>query len=73
MVEADIQGFFDPMAHDGLLEMLRLRLDERAFLGLIRQGLKAGIRETDGRVIHPDTGVPQGGVVSPVSANVYLH
>ena len=61
------------MDHDWLLEMLRLRIDDRAFVGLIRKWLKAGILETDGRVIHPDTGVPQGGVVSPVLANVYWH
>jgi RNA-directed DNA polymerase len=73
VVEADIRGFFDHMDHDWLLEMLRLRIDDRAFVGLIRKWLKAGILETDGRVIHPDTGVPQGGVVSPVLANVYLH
>ena len=72
-MEADIQGFFDHMDHDWLLKMLRLRIDDRAFLGLIRKWLKAGILETDGRVIHPDTGTPQGGVVSPVLANVYLH
>ena len=72
VVEADIQGFFDHMDHDWLLKMLRLRIDDRAFLGLIRKWLKAGILETDGRVIHPDTGVPQGGVVSPGLANVYL-
>ncbi len=53
--------------------MLRLRIDDRAFLGLIRKWLKAGILETDGRVLHPDTGTPQGGVVSPVLATVYLH
>jgi hypothetical protein len=46
---------------------------DRAFLGLIRQWLKAGILETDGAVMHPETGTPQGGVVSPVLANVYLH
>jgi RNA-directed DNA polymerase len=72
VVEADIRGFFDHMDHDWLLKMLQLRIDDRAFLGLIRKGLKAGILETDGRVIHPDTGVPQGGVVSPVLANAYL-
>jgi group II intron reverse transcriptase/maturase len=73
VVEADIQGFFDHMDHGWLLEMLRLRIDDRAFLGLIRKWLKAGILETEGRVIHPDTGTPQGGVVSPVLANVYVH
>jgi hypothetical protein len=53
--------------------MLRLRIDDRAFLGLIRKWLKAGILETDGKAIHPDTGTPQGGVVSPVLSNVFLH
>lgn len=61
------------MDHDKLLEMLRLRIDDRAFLGLIRKWLKAGVLETDGQVIHPQTGSPQGGIVSPVLANVYLH
>jgi len=73
VVEADIRGFFDHMDHDWLLEMLSLRIDDRAFLHLIRKWLKAGILETDGQIIHLDTGTPQGGVVSPVLANVYLH
>jgi RNA-directed DNA polymerase len=73
VVEADIKGFFDNMDHDWLLKMLSQRIDDRAFLGLIRKWLKAGILETDGKVINPDTGTPQGGVVSPVLANVYLH
>jgi retron-type reverse transcriptase len=46
MVEADIRGFFDHMDHGWLLDMLRLRIDDRAFLGLIRKWLKAGILET---------------------------
>jgi len=73
VVEADIKGFFTNMDHDWLLKMLGLRIDDSAFLGLIEKWLKAGILETDGRVIHPDTGTPQGGVISPVLANVYLH
>jgi len=73
LVEADVKGFFDNMDHDWLLRMLRLRIDDRAFLNLIRKWLKAGILETDGQVIHPDTGTPQGGNISPVLANVYLH
>ena len=73
VVEADIKGFFDHMGHEWLWEMLSVRIDDRAFLGLIRKWLKAGILETDGKVIHPDTGTPQGGVISPVLANVYLH
>jgi len=73
VVEADVKGFFDHMDHDWLLKMLSLRVDDQAFLGLIRKWLKAGILETDGEVIHPETGTPQGGIVSPVLANVYLH
>ena len=73
VVEADIRGFFDHMDHDWLLRMLEQRIDDRAFLGLIRKWLKAGILETDGKVIHPETGTPQGGIVSPVLANIYLH
>jgi group II intron reverse transcriptase/maturase len=65
LVEADIQGFFDPMDHAWLLDMLRVRIDDRAFLKLIRKWLKAGMLETDGQVIHPETGTPQGGTVSP--------
>jgi RNA-directed DNA polymerase len=73
VVEADIKGFFDHMDHDWLLKMLRLRIDDRAFLNLIHKWLKAGILETDGQVVYPDTGTPQGGSVSPVLANIYLH
>ena len=49
------------------------RIDDRPFLGLIRRWLKAGILATDGRIVRPEEGTPQGGVVSPVLANVYLH
>lgn len=73
VVEADIRGFFEQMDHDWVLKMLGERIDDRAFLGLIRKWLKAGILDTDGAVLHPDTGTPQGGIVSPVLANAYLH
>ncbi len=71
LVEVDVKGFFDHIDHDWLLDMLRVRIDDRAFLNLIRKWLKAGILETDGQVVHPNTGTPQGGVISPVLANVY--
>ena len=61
------------MDHTGLLDILRLRIDDRAFLRLIHQWLKAGILDPDGQVVHPETGAPQGGPGSPVLANVYLH
>jgi len=71
--EADIQGFFEPMDPPGLLDMWRRRLDDQAVLHLIRQGLKAGMLDTDGQVVHPETGTPQGGTVSPVLAHGSLH
>jgi group II intron reverse transcriptase/maturase len=73
IVEADIKGFFDNIEHDWLLKMLEIRIDDKAFLNLIRKWLKAGVLDTDGRVISPETGTPQGGIISPVLANVYLH
>lgn len=73
LVEADIRGFFDQLDHDWLLKMLSLRIDDRAFLQLIRKWLKAGVLETDGQVLHPGAGTPQGGIISPVLANLYLH
>lgn len=73
IVEADIKGFFDHIDHEWLLRMLRQRIDDAAFVNLIRKWLKAGILDTDGKIIDPETGTPQGGIVSPVLANVYLH
>ena len=73
VVEADIKGFFDHLQWPWLMQMLEQRIQDGAFLGLIRKWLRAGILEEDGQVIHPQTGTPQGGVVSPVLANVYLH
>lgn len=73
IVEADIKGFFDNLDHEWLLKMLRRRIQDEAFIGLIRKWLKAGVLEPEGEVIHPVTGSPQGGIVSPILANVYLH
>ena len=73
IVDADIKGFFDNLNHDWLIRMLSERIKDRSFLGLIRKWLKAGILEEDGKVIYPVTGTPQGGTVSAVLANIYLH
>ena len=73
VVEADIKGFFDNLRWEWLERMLEQRIDDGAFLNLIRKWLRAGILEEDGKVIHPQTGTPQGGVISPVLANIYLH
>jgi len=74
VVDIDIKGFFDNIDHDWMIRMLEERIDDKAFLRLIRKWLKAGILEEDGRtVVRPGSGTPQGGIVSPVLANVYLH
>jgi RNA-directed DNA polymerase len=73
LVEADISGYFDNIDHTWLLKMLAERVDDKSFLWLIEKWLKAGVLETDGKVVHPVTGTPQGGIVSPILANIYLH
>lgn len=73
LVEADIRGFFDNIDHEKLIELLELRIDDQPFLRLIRKWLKAGILEPDGAVKYPEKGSPQGGIVSPILANIYLH
>jgi len=66
-----MHGVFDPRDQDWRLQRRRVRSDDRACLGLLRQWRNAGILETEGRVRHPETGTPQGGVGSPVLAHVY--
>jgi len=73
LVEADIKGFFDNLSHQWLMRMLAERIDDEPFLRLIRKWLKAGVLDTDGQVLRPESGTPQGGIISPVLANVYLH
>jgi RNA-directed DNA polymerase len=73
VVEIDIKGFFDQIDHDKLMQMLELRIEDRPFLRLIWKWLKAGVLEEGGKVIHPDTGCPQGSSIAPVLANIYLH
>ena len=73
VVEVDIKGFFDHLQWEWLERMLGQRISDEALLNLIRKWLRAGILEEDGKVTHPQTGTPQGGVISPVLANIYLH
>ena len=73
VVEADLKGCFDTRDHEWLVRMVAERLEDRAFLGLIRKGLRAGILDLTRAILHPGTGTPQGGVGSPVLSNVYLH
>jgi group II intron reverse transcriptase/maturase len=73
ILDADLQGFFDHIDHQWLLKMLEERIDDKPLIQLIAKWLKAGILSTDGKVLHPVTGTPQGGIVSPILANIYLH
>ncbi|WP_185231675.1 group II intron reverse transcriptase/maturase [Teredinibacter franksiae] len=73
VVEADIKGFFDNIDHEWLMRMLKQRIEDKALLNLINQWLKARIKSPEGVFEKPASGSPQGGVISPVLANIYLH
>lgn len=72
VVEADIKGFFDHLGHTHLMDFLRRRIADPNVLRLIERFLKAGVME-DGAVAAGREGAPQGALVSPVLANIYLH
>ena len=72
VVDADIQSYFDTIDQGKLMAMVSKRISDRRVLKVIRQFLRAGILE-DGKVRATTTGTPQGGVLSPLLANVYLH
>jgi RNA-directed DNA polymerase len=72
VLEIDIRKFFDALDHRHLQAILRQRVRDGVLLRLIGKWLNAGVLE-DGCVTHPESGSPQGGVVSPVLANAYLH
>ena len=72
VLDADIRGFFDNLNHDWLIKFVEHRVGDKRVIRLIQKWLKAGVMQ-DGRLSETEEGVPQGGSVSPLLANIYLH
>jgi len=72
ILDADIRGFFDNLDKDWMIQFMEHRVADPRILRLIRKWLKAGVMEA-GKWSEPQTGTPQGSVISPLLANVYLH
>jgi group II intron reverse transcriptase/maturase len=72
VVDVDIQGYFDNIPHDKLMRMVEQRISDRRTLKLIRMWLTSGVMK-EGKFYETDLGTQQGGVISPLLANLYLH
>lgn len=72
ILEVDIKGFFDNMDHEWIIKFLEYRIADKTFIRYIKRILKAGIMK-DGKVSKSKKGAPQGGIISPIIGNIYLH
>jgi RNA-directed DNA polymerase len=73
VIDVDIKGFFDNINHDIMLQLLQQHTQEKWVLLYAQRWLKAGVEQEDGSVSARTKGTPQGGVISPLLANIYLH
>ena len=73
MIDADIKGYFDNIRHNVLLNLLRKRISDPRVIKLIKGWLKAGVKEEGKYIEAGGSGTPQGGVISPLLSNIYLH
>jgi group II intron reverse transcriptase/maturase len=73
VLDADIRAFFDTLDHEWLIRFVEHRIGDRRIVRLIRKWLRAGVLEEDGRRIRQQEGAVQGGSISPLLANIYLH
>jgi RNA-directed DNA polymerase len=72
IVDGDIKGFFDNVNHEWLIKFLEHDIEDKNFIRYIKRFLKSGIME-QGKYMESDKGTPQGGLISPILANIYLH
>lgn len=72
VLDADIKGYFDNINHDKLIKLLEIRISDKKVIKIIRKWLKAGVMK-EGELSLTDVGSPQGGVISPLLANIYLN
>lgn len=73
VLDADIAGFFEAVDHEWLISFVEHRIGDRRVIRLIRKWLKTGVMDEDGRKTPTKVGTPQGAVISPLLANIYLH
>ena len=73
VIDVDIKGFFDNISHEKLMDLLKHHSQQKWVLLYVSRWLKAGIEQEDGSIAQRTKGTPQGGVVSPLLANLYLH
>ena len=73
VIDVDIKGFFDNISHEIMLRLLQQHTQEKWVMMYVERWLKAGIEQEDGSIAERTKGTPQGGVISPLLANLYLH